>query len=497
MNKLPLELASIIAVDLDIVSLGSLRQASKLTNSLFSPVFLQYFRSQRVDLTRSGLKRLCGLASSPALRSAVSSLTLVCLYYHNDPWYDQKHLAALQNPSFQDPRAAASEYARLCRRNREWIAEQRDEQNLFMGEDMLCMLADCLRHLKNVRHVSLEASVVHGADLIKVPEEVASLRWRELWTGAIQGYRILLMAIARSGAFLDSLHIYQLTKKCSIPTHEIVEPLSLFSAAERGNFASFAAHLKDFSISLATTTLPVRPRLGTHASWEEMIDLDPYGAFDISHGSNLHASDGHVDALADMEGVARLLQAMPNLESLHIHLCTTVNGILVRGYYQHFLSTIFLGGWVFRRLSQLTLRGLQASQQDLYDILARHIPQLRILGLENITLNSGSWNPVFDLLRCEARSLEKLRLSALWSPDSDGNRMNLAPIDKSRDIDDVADFLDWEEAINGERIWYTRNIKGEEVRGPDGLQFRPMVESFGDPVKASWYVRHRAEYGPL
>lgn len=495
MDRLPAELASMIAVDLDISSVAALRQTSRFNSRLFTPILLQLLKNQNTDLSITGLQRLQNLAASPLLSGAVTTLTLTCLYYHYDLCNRGMHLCAPQCPTIRDPQAVC-----LCKLRREWIMDQRSDQELSTGEEMFDVLVFALRNFNNLRHINLEASVVLDVNVRKAPEQVPAMHWRELWTNAIHSYRILVLSIASAGICLDSLSIYQSTRKCSIPTHEVFEP-SLFSDDQRVNFAKFATNLKSLSISLATTTLPVRPRPTAFGVSGDSVRLSPYERFDISRGTNLHADDSRVDSLAELCDVARLLHMMPNLESLQIHLCTTVNGILSPRYYQHFLKVLFSDHWQFPKLSHLVLRGLKTSEDDLYEILARHAFQLRTLGLENMTLVSGSWTPVFSLLSRNARLLEKLRLSALWSPESHGNRMNLAHAHRVFNSKGLCSPSDNGDADNVEYAWYVWEIDGEEVRRSDGIHFRPMMGRFGDPVgtngKTSWYGQHCADYGPF
>ncbi|KAK9772112.1 hypothetical protein SCAR479_11275 [Seiridium cardinale] len=495
MEKLPSELASMIAVDLDVSSVAALRQTSRFNCRQFTPIFLQFFKNQSTDLTKEGLQRLYRLACSPVLRTAITTLTLDCLYYHYDLCNYGIHICAPQCPSIRDPQFPCG-----CKIRREWVMERQTEQELFKGEEMFNMLSFCFENFSNLRIVNLEASVVLDVNIKQRPEEVPSMHWRELWTNAIHSYRILVLSIAEAGICLDSLNIYQRTRKCSIPTHEVFEP-ALFSDIQRANFTSFATCLKTFSISLATTTLPIRPRQGAPYTSGKRKQLSTYDSFDISRGTNLHADDHRVDSLADLDDVSRLLHMMPSLESLHIHLCTTVNGILSPAYYQKFLATLFSHGWHFPMLSHLVLRGFRTSQDDLYDVLERHVSQLRTLSLENITLSTGSWTPVFSLLSRDARLLEKLRLSALWSPESHGNRMNLAHAHRVFNTNGLCTPSDNGDADNVEISWYVWELAGEDVRRSGGIQFRPMMgymgESADSDATTNWYGQYCADYGPF
>ncbi|KAI0127437.1 hypothetical protein BJ170DRAFT_733102 [Xylariales sp. AK1849] len=464
MDKLPPELASMIAVDLDFVSIAALRQTSRFSGRLFTPIFLQFLKNQKIDLSEAGLQRLYNLACSPLLNTAVSTLTLTCLHYHYDLCSHITHPSALQPPSIRDPQHPTGSAPCRCRIRRAWIRERRAEQKHSAGESLFSILSHSLKTLKNLRHINLEASVVCDVNKRQAPEAVPTLHWRELWTNAIHSYRLLLLSIASTGIRLDSLGIYQSTKQCSLPTHEVFES-SLCSGIHKENFANFTAHLKSFSISLATTTLPVRPRPGIDSASGEPIHPNTYEQFDISRGCNLHADDHRVDSLAGLGDVARLLHMMPDLETLHIHLCTTVNGILSPTYYEELLAVLFSDSWRFPKLAHLVLRGLRTSQDDLCGVLSRHVSQLRTLSFENITLSSGSWAPVFSLLSRDAERLEKLRLSALWSPDSYGNRMNLAPVHRTLAVDDPCTQSDREEVDDGEAIsWAAISTNDQKPR---------------------------------
>jgi hypothetical protein len=84
LDSIAVELAAIIGGYLDATSLCSLRLVSKSTKRVFTPSFRPHLRHQAVDLTRSSLERLCELAANTELGSAVSNLTLTCLYFLAD-----------------------------------------------------------------------------------------------------------------------------------------------------------------------------------------------------------------------------------------------------------------------------------------------------------------------------------------------------------------------------------------------------------------------------
>ncbi len=193
-----------------------------------------------------------------------------------------------------------------------WMSDRRAEQERFQGKQMYDMLTDALQSLSSVREITLEASVIVTEDVRRGPEYVNSVAWRLLWGRAIQAYHILMLAIADSEPCLESLTIFQQTKKCSVPTHEVGLFLQHPRNAER--FTRVAKQLKHLSISLSTTVMPIRPRTE---------EKDLYGVFDIVGGTILEASDERVDKEADFQGVVNMLQLMESLESLHIHLFNT------------------------------------------------------------------------------------------------------------------------------------------------------------------------------
>lgn len=81
LDSIAIELAAIIGSYLDVSSVCSLRLVSKPLRRLFTPSFRPYLQHQSINLTEPSLERLCELAASQELGSAVGNLTLTCVYF--------------------------------------------------------------------------------------------------------------------------------------------------------------------------------------------------------------------------------------------------------------------------------------------------------------------------------------------------------------------------------------------------------------------------------
>jgi hypothetical protein len=477
-DSLPPELIHEISQYLDIVTLGTLRLVSKPMKSLFMPELHHCLHDQTVDLSRQGLGRLCALATRLELAPAVRRLNFTCLYYINDRESGQTTETTRRTWEAKHSIPKASSMARNVRT---WMANALAEQRGFTGKTMCSMLDKALGGFGNLREITLEAAVVFGPDIRYNPEQIKLLPWRRLWARAIQAYHVIMFGIARSKpANLASLVIYQATKQCSVPTHEIAAGLTRL---ERHGFAAVAERLNNFSISMATTIEPIRP-----TDHETKQFLEP---FDISNGRLLECRDLQVDLEARLDSLAHLLRLMRNLESLHLHLYTPASGI-VGAPYQALLT--ILAKEDFPKLTDLTLRGMWTSMEAMQAVLNKH-PLLRVLGLQGISLTSGWWIPIFATLS-QMTDLKLVRLSGLQTLAK--CLVNLEPRDRELNGSDENTHKDWFPISHELKLWHTRDIGEEELR--KGLGFRPTPGGDFTAIGGSQYQRrfesHLIEYGP-
>lgn len=267
-----------------------------------------------------------------------------------------------------------------------------------------------------------------------------------------------MSAIARSRISLDSLAIYRDTKKCSIPTNEVAG--QLFTKLQEEGFATVANGLKRFSISLATTVVPVRSPAELQLGSSEF-----YEQFNIGRGRKLDPEDPEL-ANADFEAVACLLRTMPNLESLDIHLYQTTTAAITlprKLPYQRLIKSVF-SNWAFPQLKSLALRGVPLTTETMTTILSQH-QQLRFLCLQNVFLVDGSWDRVLAAAIQICPSLAHAHLSNLWRPDGGGITglgSFTITLEHPDQLDPIIAFRCFDLEV-GYYVWHTRDIERSEL----------------------------------
>jgi hypothetical protein len=254
-----LEIISLVGSHLDIASLRSLRLTSKFVKTKFTPVFLSYIATQDVDLATRDLRRLIDIASSCDMRHRVRTVNLTCLYYHVPPPYEEQ-LTGMEvaYPRTIWGRTSDDDIRALSKSEREsWVLKSHADQAAFSGACMYELLTTALRGFGNLDQITLEAKVICGPNLRRRGPEEVLITWRRLWAQTNQAFRVVMSAISYSRIKLESLVIYQNTKKCSAPVNEINN--QLLAQIQADSFPSLGCGLSRLSISLATTVVPIRP----------------------------------------------------------------------------------------------------------------------------------------------------------------------------------------------------------------------------------------------
>ncbi len=268
---------------------------------------------------------------------------------------------------------------------------------------------------------------------------------------------------------------------CSIPTHDA----ALFLSVDGKGFASVAAGLEDFSISLATTVVPVRPRTtGTDIAHL----LRP---FDLTNGKMLAVDDETVRDAADMEGVTRLLKLMPRLKSLHLHLCNTLRG-RSRSQYSS-LFDMLMNQNFFPSLNELTLRGWPASAGPLLAFISKHT-KLRDLWLEHIQLVRESWHDIFAALPSRAKSLDRICLGLLQEANSSSNFSVIregSEDDPHRQLAEALCSL----RQTGQYSTLSTEFSMDDVR--NGLQLYPATGGLATFRSYNWVFMLGVDYEPM
>ncbi|KAH7006967.1 hypothetical protein EDB80DRAFT_777611 [Ilyonectria destructans] len=405
--KLPPEVISYIGAYADAASLGMLRLSSSTTRDAFTPHFVRHHikDSQSVDLTKEGLDRLRVLSLSPDLGPQIRHLHLICIYYHETPADPDRDRTFPDAPIFPRREQWLLYPLRLldAPEDRKWMDHRQAEQLALTGAAMCVQLSDAFRAFGALDDITLEAAVVLGRqpEYRWPPHKVEYLAWRRLWARAIQAYRVVMSAVARSQIRLGTLAIYKETKICSVPYNESVAVVPRI--AQEG-FAAVGSRLNDFSISLATTVAPVVP----------INDDDFYEPFEISSGQNLSDHGSEPENNPEFQDITRLFQLMPNLKSLTMHLYQTSRDTKsFFSSYSPLLSALFRSTTLLH-LRSLDLRGFPIQTTLMNDVLSKS-PGIQTIRLQYVCFDSSEWRQALSPLANANSAVRSLRLSDIWS----------------------------------------------------------------------------------
>lgn len=412
--RLPLEVISNIGDNVDAASLGTLRLSSRAMRDVFTPHFTRYHikDSQSIDLTKQCLDRLRVLSSSPHLRPRIRRLHLTCIYYHETPAERGPDTTFPDEPIFPRRKEWFLHPLRFldAPEDRKWMDHRQAEQFALHGAVICAQLSNALRVFGSLDEIGLEAAVVLGRQPEHrwQPHKVEHLAWKELWARAIQAYRVVMSAIARSQICLGSLSIYTKTKICSVPYHEAAAVVPII--VQEG-FAAIGARLNHFSISLATAV----PSVVSASDGDD----DFYEPRDIPGGEVLNES--LLDNKSELQDVERLFQLMPNVESLVMELyLTSHEQETFLDSYSPLLSAIFCST-ARPRLLSLDLQGFPVETTLMEGVLSNS-PNIHSIRLQHMSSNQNQWAQVLTPLTKAHSTVRSLYLVGLVSFDPQGMR---------------------------------------------------------------------------
>ncbi|KAK7432067.1 hypothetical protein QQZ08_001357 [Neonectria magnoliae] len=454
--KLPPEVISYIGGYADVASLRMLRLSSSTMREAFTPHFVQHVKdSQFIDLTKEGLDQLRNLSSSPDLGPRIRHLHLTCIYYHETPAAPDRDRTFPDAPIFPRREQWMLYPLRLldALEDRKWMDHRQAEQLALTGAAMCAQLSDAFRAFGALEDITLEAAVVLGRQPEHrwPPHKVEYLAWRRLWARAIQAYRVVMSAMARSQIHLGSLAIYEETKICSVPYNEAAAVVPRI--AQEG-FAAVGSRLNNFSISLATTVTPMVP----------INDDDFYELFEIPGGQKLSANGLERENNPEFQDIARLFQLIPNLKSLTMHLYqTSTDTKSFFNSYSPLLPALFRST-TRPHLRSLDLRGFPIQTPLMNDVLSKS-PSIQTIRLKYVYFDASEWRQALSPLANANSAVRSLHLSDIWS-------FNLQ--------EGYGTNVDWGVAVNlvaanPERIHIT--IPGEPKSGELGLWIEIPPES--------------------
>ena len=496
LNGVAQELVDNIVDHLNLTSISSLRLACRrLGDRCCGQRYKSFFRQQALDLTPERLQRLCHIAAHPKLGLAVRVIEVTAVVYDTSElermlstkrrriheWRDglSTTTEAQLDPGELDE--AESSFDRL-------VSQRRQQEKMRRDESDVQLLADALRMLGMLDVLALEADVDQGNHNQLIPTSTAACEWHPIWIRASQVYGVVMSAIARSQIRVDTLTIYKQSLRCSVPTFDVNKLLSGLGST---NFAAAAQHIRSLALSASTKVETDAQKIAdARAGMSEVDDADSEDETETYTGS---LSDDDPAALAEdnYPGIARLLKQMPNLESLHLHLYNTLNGMWdgAKSYVKVF--SYIADDVVLASLRQLTIRCFYCDESSLLRFLRAH-EDLGRLELHDINLTSGSWSPILEYLTT-MRSLQHVALHNLWKPG--GGMLNLSPRDPSRS-EWKGDMDSWFPCLDGtmvhSRVFAKKDIQTERFDFAGG----PNERQSGSPQFYRWITARRAQSGP-
>ncbi|KAL8766890.1 MAG: hypothetical protein Q9209_006438 [Squamulea sp. 1 TL-2023] len=492
LRTLPAEVTEKIVEYLDLASICNLRlSCQEIANSCYGPHFKSYFKQQRTTLTSGSLQKLHQITSNPKLAPAVRTVAVIAVVYDAselDRMLSTKRRRVHEQQgvfSVTTEPAATQEELDEAQRSRDRLKSEREEQQEMRSDESdVQLLADALRNLGALDVLTVEAAIDQGnAD--KLVASSAPRAWHPIWIRGSQVYRIVMLAIARSGVAINGLTFYNNSQRCSIPTWDINE---LMPALKSTSFIQATQHIKAITLSMSTKVETDAQTIAKAHTGMSEVERAYYDAGSGTNAGLLSNDDPVAVAEENYLGVARLLKHMPNLENLHLHLFNTLKDS-AKSYAKMF--SYIADEVVLASLRRLTLRCFYCDELTLLKFLRAH-ENIERLELREIRLLSGSWSPILKFL-VTMPSLQYVAFQNLWKPEA--GILNLGPKDPSKSEwkeDDHSSFP----CMGGRKV-HTRTFSQEDIQrerfqfadGPDGRQL-------GSPQHHRWITRRRAECGP-
>ncbi|KAL3462350.1 hypothetical protein BJX64DRAFT_259363 [Aspergillus heterothallicus] len=379
LTSCPPEVIGGIVSLLDLTDVGSLRLASRcLRAKATQSQFRSRFRSKRVKVTGPGLERLAVVTQNGWLGCEISDLTLVGVVHNIEDLEE----AVLATPD--DPRKTDLET--LQERQRSY------EQLLESGK-----LAQILRKaFKNIatnnstgKLISLSLELI--VYLTNAQDELAPLAggpWRPIWKIAAETARLVFSALRDSNLRIDHLTIFNSAglHRCSIAGNK----LSSLDYAIEGLVIPLHS-LQSLSISVSERVLDVK--------LDDLLDDD--SEYEVTSEDEDQAREEATRKANDernFTGLASLIHACKNLKYLDIHHCRANLGYPFAKIPNERLFQRMAALDSLPQLEGCGLRGVWLTEDDLLAFLRRVSSSLRRFEMETVTMTSGTFESIFELL---------------------------------------------------------------------------------------------------
>lgn len=501
----------------DLNGVKSLRLTNrKLAQMCIGPRFLNTIQQPTLDVSIHNLRALHALACNLTLSKMVHSLTFVATSLNSSELEKNlrsgtKTVQKMKGAIFSATNVPLSpEEISQSKFDLNWLKEQRKIRASESREEMAELLRSAMERFHKLDCIRLDAAAIIGCTQRTSTENG---EWHPLWMRASFVFSLVITAIVQSGVLVMKLDAYRLTPRCCIPSGDITT----------------------YTLSLGSEHLTV---LGENLESLEMsMSGEVKGPFDIvaSEGEVLNECEelwrsmfpvwkGHLSRedpralLADgTPGIASFLKSATSLRELNLSFRNTLREGKLDSYDRIIESIVCETH--FPLLERCTLAGFFAKGESILLFLQKH-PNIFSFTLQECTLTSGSWAPIFSHLEKSMPRLEKLSLSNLY-----GNHMqNPKHAFKTHCLEQRAKDAEQQEGdqevyglVNLQPIWdtnrisrrtsfptaqgrfvHTRSFSRADVE--KGMVFYPIIKGRGEPFNSpelmQWIADRRAVYGP-
>ena len=497
LEGIPPELLGNLVDDLDRPSICNLRLASRYFRTFTYHRFRRFFVQRRTDLTWDSLVRLGQIAADPDFGSAVRSLMVMATVCDGSRW-ERILSKKKQRVSNKQRKATAEKLIEARTMQDKLVSVAKNQQQMSSDETDLELLAAALRRFRSLPSLQVEGAVYDGTTGYKAASKMQ--KWHLVFLRAAQVHRTVMLAIARGGVAIEKLHIYQTSRRCSVPTWEINE---LMPKLDSTAFADAGRNIKTLSLSLSTSFESEDQSITEMIENLSDIERVYYDASMSSDAGYLLDDGPSYWAEGNYIGVARLLQHLPSIETLKLHLYDTLK--FEKNNYAkilaHIADTVHLPA-----LRHVTFGGLPCTSSSLVAFLQAHETSIQVLNLRQIDLVDASWRTVFDHL-CTMPNLQKVRLHTLEGTEN-GRLLHLAPRSRPSRRGSLSNpqyELYWEGLDDDSQSFpcldknhmFARNFTREEFLR-EKFQFAegPKQRAMGSAAATRWRESRRREFGP-
>ena len=372
-----------------------------------------------------------------------------------------------------EPQAEKYDLEEAQRVREKLSAQQAEQESITQNGSDVQLLADALRRFGKLPRLAVEAFLDQGSG--KHAAAAPQGESQRVWVRATQVYRTVTLAIAHSGAAIQSLQIYKdsKTKSCGMSTWDINEHMP---ALESTTFVQAAQHIKSLSLSFSIRIETNHQKIADVRAKTSAVDHAYRSDYEAGRGMGqlsdlLSESDPSAVAAEDYPGFARLLKQTPNLEHLELHQ----RGIRCNNatYARVVVSCIF-DNVVLPSLRHCTVRVPFCDEVSLLKFIRLH-KALDTLELLHSDLVSGSWNPVFSQL-CDMPLLQQVTLSNIRTPGKYGVMNLTSPLHSKEEREAlISDGENCSRYGGGMKV-HTRLISRDQM-----LRERFVFEDWADP----------------